>query len=216
MVGREKKKSLETVLWMSIWGCGSPACCCQPVVAGGFIYADLRLCLLSSPGRELLLQAFPFPSTLGEETLHQLSQVCVSIYSSHGKWAFSPLLCFPSTATFTSFPAPGCWAGATAPAFSGRLVYLQLHEGFPSPSLRCSRHPALFAMCLFCCYCLLFGFFFFFPWVGWSVQGAMLICPRVVCGSTACRLAHLVICIFPSSLGAGVWWWHGSPLGFSI
>jgi hypothetical protein len=28
-----------------------------------------------------------------------------------------------------------------------------------------SGHPALFAICLFCCYCLLLSFFFFFPWV---------------------------------------------------
>jgi hypothetical protein len=41
-VGREKKKSLETVLWMAICGCGLPARCCQPAVAGGVIYADLR------------------------------------------------------------------------------------------------------------------------------------------------------------------------------
>jgi hypothetical protein len=39
---RKKKKSLETGLWMAIWGCGSSAHCCQPAVAGGFIYADLR------------------------------------------------------------------------------------------------------------------------------------------------------------------------------
>jgi hypothetical protein len=38
-------------------------------------------------------------------------------------------------------------------------------------------------------------FFPLFPWVGGqSVQGAMLICPRVVCGSTACHLAHLMVC----------------------
>jgi hypothetical protein len=77
--------------------------------------------------RPPLLQAFPFPSTLGEVTLHQLSQASVFIYSSHGKWVFPPLLwSFPPTATFTSFPAPDCWAIAAAPAFSGRLVYLQL------------------------------------------------------------------------------------------
>jgi hypothetical protein len=39
---------------------------------------------------------------------------------------------------------------------------------------------------------------------GQSVQGAMLIWPRVVCGSTANRLAHLVVCIFPNCLGTGV------------
>jgi hypothetical protein len=89
------------------------------------------------------------------------------IYSSHGKWAFLPLLwSFPPTATFTSFPAPGCWVCAATPAFSGPLVYLQFCEGFPFPPLWCSGCPALFAACLFCCYCLLFSFFFFFP--GWE------------------------------------------------
>jgi hypothetical protein len=39
---------------------------------------------------------------------------------------------------------------------------------------------------------------------GWSVQGAMLIWSRIICGSTACCFAHLVVCIFPSGLGAGV------------
>jgi hypothetical protein len=101
-----------------ICGCGLPARCCQPAVAGGVIYADLRgelntllalqaLFTQSSPMPEPLLQAFPFPSTLGEVTLHPLSQACVSVYSLHGKWAFPPLLwSFPPTATFTSFSAP--------------------------------------------------------------------------------------------------------------
>jgi hypothetical protein len=93
------------------------------------------------------------------------------IYSSHGKWAFPPLLwSFPPTTTFTSVPIPGCWACATAPGFSGRLVYLQLHEGLPLSPIRCSGCPTLFATCLFCCYCLLFSFFSFFP--GWG-----LVCP---------------------------------------
>jgi hypothetical protein len=39
---------------MSIWGCGSPAHCCQLAVAGGFIYADLRSELL------LIFQFFSF------------------------------------------------------------------------------------------------------------------------------------------------------------
>jgi hypothetical protein len=39
---------------------------------------------------------------------------------------------------------------------------------------------------------------------GQSVQGAMLIWPRVVCGSTAYRLAHIVARIFPSRLGTGI------------
>jgi hypothetical protein len=118
----------------------------------------------SSPVHELLLEAFSFLSTLGEVTLCPLSQAGVFIYSLHGKWAFPPLLwSFPPTASFTSFPAPGCWACATAPAFSGWLVYLELHKGFPSPRLQLSGWPALFATCLFC-YCLLFSFSFFPGW----------------------------------------------------
>jgi hypothetical protein len=123
---------------MSICGCGSPSRCCQPAVAGHFIYADLRselnthlapqaLFTQSSPAPKPLLQAFPFPSTLGEVTLHQLSQASMFIYSSRGNWAFSPLLwSFPPTAAFASFPAPDCWACAAAPAFSSWHVYLQL------------------------------------------------------------------------------------------
>jgi hypothetical protein len=39
---------------------------------------------------------------------------------------------------------------------------------------------------------------------GWSVQGAMLIWPRVVSGSTAYCLAHFVVCVFPSHLGTSM------------
>jgi hypothetical protein len=164
---------------------------------------------------EPLLQPFPFPSTLGKVTLHPLSQASMFIYSSHEKWAFLPLLwSFPPTATFTSFPTPDCWACAAAPAFSSRLVYLQFCEGFPSHPLQHSGHPALFATCLFC-YCLLFSFSFFPGW-GSVCPGAMLIWPRVVCGSTAYHLAHLVVRIFPSRLGAGIWQQHGSPPAFSV
>jgi hypothetical protein len=105
-----------------IYGCGLPARCCQPAVAGGVIYVDLwgelnthlalqALFTQSSPVREPPVQAFPFPSTLGTVTLHLLSQACVFVYSSHGEWVFPPLLwSFPPTATFTSFLAPDCWA----------------------------------------------------------------------------------------------------------
>jgi hypothetical protein len=115
----------------------------------------------------LLLQAFPFPGTLGEVTLHPLSLVCVFVYNSCGKWVFPPLLwSFPPSATLTSFPAPGCWAHAPTPALShqAQLVYLQFWEGFPSPPLQCSGRPTLFAMCLYCSYCLLLSFSFLPGW----------------------------------------------------
>jgi hypothetical protein len=93
-----------------------------------------------SPVREPLLQAFPFPSTLGKVTLHQLSQACVFIYSSCGRWVLPPLLCsFPPTATFTSFPAPAYWAvllllPAAMFVYSsrGKWVFPPL-TSFPSP-----------------------------------------------------------------------------------
>jgi hypothetical protein len=213
---------------MAICGCCSPAHCCQPAVAGGVIYADLwgelsthlapqALFTQSSPVREPLLQAFPFPSTLGEVTLHPLSQASVFVYSSRGQWVFPPLLwSFPPSTTLTSFPTPGCWACAPTPALSSqaRLVYLQFREGFPSPALRRSGCPTLFAMCLYCSYCLLLSFSFFPGW-GSVRQGAMLIWPRVVCGSTTYHLAHLVH-VFPSHLGMGVWRQPGVPPGFSV
>jgi hypothetical protein len=128
---------------MAICGCGLPAHCCQPAIAGSVIYADLRgefhthlapqaLFTQSSPVNKPLLQSFPFPSALGEVTLHLLSQSCVLIYSSHGKCVFPPLLwSFPPTAAFTSFPAPDCWACAAAPASRCVCLHLTWEVGLP-------------------------------------------------------------------------------------
>jgi hypothetical protein len=143
---------------MAICGCGLPAHCCHPAVAGGIIYADLwgelsthlapQALFTQSPVCELLLQAFPFPSTLGEVTLHQLSQACIFIYSSHGKWVFPPLLwSFPPTAVFTCFPAPDCWtvplllpAGMFVYSSCGRWVFPPLLWSFP-PSATLTNFP---------------------------------------------------------------------------
>jgi hypothetical protein len=253
---------------MAIWGCDSPARCCQPAVAGGVIYADLRsvfntpltlqaLLTQSSPVHEPLLQAFPFPSTLGEVKLHPLSQACVFIYSSCGKWVFSPLLwSFPPTASFTSFPAPDCWVvllllqvGVFVYSSSGKWVLPPFLWGFPpsatltsfpapgcwactpAPAGATPARPGLFTvrgrlplprslllsaphpLCnVSLLLLLLVTQFLFFPP---SVQGAMLIWPRVVCGSTAYHLAHLVVRIFPSHVGTGDWR-PGGPPGLSV
>jgi hypothetical protein len=151
---------------------------------------------------------------MGEVALHLLSPAGMFIYSSCEKWAFPPLLwSFPPTAIFTSFPTPGCWVGATTPAFSSWLVYLQFHGGFPLPPFSTQGAPPSL---LYVFFVLAYYSVSLFSLGGdRSVQGAMLIWPRIVCGSTRCRLAHLVVCIFPSSLGAGIWW-RGSPPGFSI
>jgi hypothetical protein len=207
---------------MAIWGCGSPACCCQPAVAEGVIYADLRselsthlalqaLFTQSSPVCKPLLQAFPFPSTLGEVTLHPFSQACVFIYSSHGKCS-SPLPCgvfspppllqpFPLLVTghvLPLLPSPaGLWGISPPPLFGA--------PGTPPSLLR-----------VFFFVIAYYSVFLFSLGVGLSVQGAMLIWPRVVCRGTTYRLAHLVVYVFPSHLGTAVWQWCGSPPDFSV
>jgi hypothetical protein len=165
---------------MAICGCGLPACCCQPAVAGRVIFADLwgelsshlalqALFTQSSPVREPLLPAFSFPSTLGEVRLHPLSQACVFIYSSYGQWVFPPLLCsFPPSTTLTSFPAPGWWARTATPAEpsgQARLVHLQFWQGVPSPPSLELRvpHPLCHMSLLFL---LLITQFLLFPQVG--------------------------------------------------
>jgi hypothetical protein len=100
---------------------------------------------------------------------------------------------FLTTATVTSFPAPrllgrGCLCCFLPPACLCSVLW----EIAPPP-LGCSECPTLFAMCLFFSLYSLGG--------GQSVQGAMLIWPGVVCGSTACRLAHLVVCFSHESRG---------------
>jgi hypothetical protein len=79
-----------------------------------------------------------------------------------------------------------------------------------SPTLWSSGCPALFAKCLFF-QLLVYYTDWFFPLFslggGQSVQGLIWF--------TVCHLAHLVVCVFPSSLGAGVWW-CGSPPVFSV
>jgi hypothetical protein len=155
----------------------------------GFVYLEL------SWAPPPLLQAFPFPSTLEEVVLHPLSQAIVFIYSSRGKWHFSPLLwSFPPTATFTSFPAPGCGrVPPLLPSLASLFTYSSMRD-CPSPLLSAQGTcPLCYMSFLFPAVCLLFSLFFSLGG-SWCVQGATLIWPRFVCGSTACRLAHLVVC----------------------
>jgi hypothetical protein len=85
------------------------------------------------------------------------------IYSSCGKLVFPPLLwSFPPTTTFTSFPTPGCWAGATAPAFSSWLIV----RNFPSPPFGAQGAPPSLLCVFFVVIAYYSGFFSFFP--GWG------------------------------------------------
>jgi hypothetical protein len=159
---------------MAICGYGLPARCCQPAVAGGVIYADLwgelsthlplqALFTQISPVREPLLQAFPFPSTLGKVTLHPLSQACVCIYSSCGKWVF-PASCGvflppPLSQAFLFLVAECMPLLPPSPSRPSLFIYSSVRDS-PLP-LRKSGCPSLFATCLYFSYCLLLNFSFF-------------------------------------------------------
>jgi hypothetical protein len=110
------------------------------------------------------------------------------VYSSRGKWVFPSLLWnFPPSATLTSFPIPGCWAHTPAPTRAspahlacsftvpGRIPFLQ-------SLVLCAPHPLSHVSFLFLL--LISQFLFFSLGGGRSVQGAMLLWPRLVCGST--------------------------------
>jgi hypothetical protein len=115
------------------------------------------------------------------------------VYSSRGKWAFPPLLwSFPPSATLTSFPAPGCWARipASARASPARPACLFTVPGripFPQSSALSAPHPLSHVSLLFLL--LISQFLFFSQGGGLSLQGAMLLWPRLVCGSTAVLLS---------------------------
>jgi hypothetical protein len=143
----------------------------------------LRLCLL----RVLLctmplLQTFPFPSTLGEMTLHPLSQAGVFIYSSRGKWVF-PLSC----GVFLPPPLLQAFLLLVAgrvppllPSTAGLFINSSVRNSPPHLfSAQCAP-PSL--PCVFIVLTAYYSVSLFPPGGGPSVQGAMLIWPRVVCG----------------------------------
>jgi hypothetical protein len=165
---------------MAICSCGLPARCCQPAVAGGFIYADLwgelsihlalqDLFTQSSPVHELLLQAFPFPSTLGEETLHPVSQACVFVYTSCGKWVF-PVSCgvflsLPLSQAFPLLVAGHVPPLPPSPVRPGLFIYSSVRDS-PAPFSAQGAPPSLQRVFIV----LITQFLFFF-------LGGGLVCP---------------------------------------
>jgi hypothetical protein len=165
-----------------------------------------------------LLQTFPFSSTLGEVTLHLLSQACMFICSSHGKWAF-PLSCgvflplpllqaFPLLVAGQVLPLP--------PSLAGSFIYSSMRD-CPSPLFgdRDTPPSLLHVFFFFLAACLLFSLFFFPP--GWE-----LVCPWGYADlAQGCLWEYCVPLsspgglLLPSRLGAGIWW-HKNPPGFSI
>jgi hypothetical protein len=79
------------------------------------------------------------------------------------------------------------------PSPASLFIYSSVRD-CPTHTFQHSGHPALFAMCLLLLLFIQFFFSLFSLGGGRSVQGTMLIWPRVVCGRTACHLADLVVC----------------------
>jgi hypothetical protein len=73
---------------------------------------------------------------------------------------------------------------------------------FPFPHLRPSERPTLFATCLFCCYCLLFSFFSFFPGLG-------SVCPGGYADvAQGCLWGYCVLLSSPCGPGLPKWSGH--------
>jgi hypothetical protein len=161
LLSHQKKKERESGdrfvdVYLQLWL--TSACCCQPAVAGGFIYADLR----SELNTHLAPQALFILSSPGCDPL------------SFGVFLPPPLL--------QAFPL--LVAGHVLPLLPslGQIVYLQFHEGLPLP--RFGAQDALPSLlCVFFVTVAYYSVFSFFPGWSQSVQGAMLIWPRVICGT---------------------------------
>jgi hypothetical protein len=127
--------------------------------------------------------------------LHLPSLAGVFIYSSYGKCPFPCLQWgFPHTATITSFPTPRLLGGCRHSCLLWPAYSVTVPWGIPLPSSSALRVPC--PLCYMSFFVIVVQFFFLFSLGGGrSLQRAMLIWPRVVCGSTTCRLAHLVVCI---------------------
>jgi hypothetical protein len=127
----------------------------------------------------------------------------VFVYSSCGRWVF-PLSCGVFLLPPLSQAFPLLVAGRSCPLPPGSASLFTVLGGIHLPHSSVLRvpHPLCYVSLLFL---LLITQFLFCLGGGWSVQGAMLIWPRVVCGSNAYHLAHLVMHIFPCRLGMGDW-----------
>jgi hypothetical protein len=98
------------------------------------------------------------------------------------------------------------------PSPASLFIYSSVRES-PYPTLWSSGHPVLFATCPFFFQLLVYYsvcFFSFFSWVGGSF-----------CPGDYADLDHVLLrspghLLLPSRLGASIWWWHGSPPGFSV
>jgi hypothetical protein len=143
-----------------------------------------------------------FSSVYSPTHLLQL-QSLFFLFRVHMGSAPLPLSCgvYHRTATVTSFPCSKVAGQGRHSCFLWpALVYLQFTWGSSPPPHSGAQGilPSLLYVFFFFSLLLIiqFVFFPFFPLVGvQSVQGTVLICSRVLCGSTTCHsFAHLRVC----------------------
>jgi hypothetical protein len=147
---------------------------------------------------------------LGSITAPASCHVCLQLTWEEGLppllWSFSP------STTLTSFPAPGCWAHTPAPTKASPAC----PSLFIYSSGKDSLHPIFGAQCnppSFPCVFIVLIAYYSVSLISLSgdrsVQGAMLIWPKVVCGSTAVLLSSSCLC-FPKPSGSRwlVAWGH--------
>jgi hypothetical protein len=87
---------------------------------------------------------------------------------------------------------------------AGLFIYSSVRD-FPFPLLRHSGHPALFARVFFAVVVYYSVFFPSFPGWGSVCPGGYADLAQGCLWEYCMLLVHLVVRIFPSSLGAGVW-----------
>jgi hypothetical protein len=117
-----------------------------------------------------------------------------------------PLPCSPvepssQQSLLQAFLLQGCWAGAAIPALSSRLVYLQFHEGFPSPRFSAQGAlPSLLPGFLLLLFIIQLVFFCFFP--GWGS-----VCPGgYVDLAQGCLWEYCMTLSSPGGLLLSSWW----------
>jgi hypothetical protein len=182
-----------------------------------FIYTSWEVGLSPSTGNFLPTASFISFPTPDCWAVLLLLPATVFVYSSRGGGS-SPVSCgvFLPPPLSRAFPllVAGCvHSFPLEPLWPGLACLFTVPGRIPLPySLALSVPPSL--PLVFIVLIAYYSVSLFSPGEGQSVQGAMLFCPRVVCGSTVYHLAHLVY-VFPSCLGTGDWWpW--SPAGFSV
>jgi hypothetical protein len=121
------------------------------------------------------------------------------LYSSRGICAFPSLLwSFPPSTTLTSFPTPDCWVRAptptgASPAWPRLFIYSSRKDSLPLLfGAQCTppSFPRVFIVLI-----AYYSVSLFSPDGGQSVQAAMLIWPRVVCGRTMILLSSPCLCL---------------------